>query len=411
MASSAQGPLTGIRALDFTERMQGPYATQMLADMGADVVKVERRVALAVDGRSDDRYGANGRYGQDRDDSTIYAAGFLANNRIKRSITVDLKSTAGQAMIERLVPQFDVLYENFRPGVMDRLGLGYERCKELNPSIIYVSATGYGPDGPHAGKPGQDVLIEARTGWGQLNAVDGRPVPVATAIADTLGAMNGAFGTVCAIVHALRTGEGQRVRTSLYESAIAGMAEWGFHFLNAPEGAPRRPRPGHASPYTPPPYGFYATKDGYIALSSGRQIAALSRILGIDDLSQDDRFATYWARYDNSEEFAETLEEALARRTTAEWLELMEPEDLFAAPVNSMDEAFAEPAVSHSEMVVEIDTPAGRLKFLGVPYKLDQTPATVRTPPPLHGQHTEEVLLQAGYTAAEIDELHRHEAI
>src|SRR5690242_11680168 len=124
------GPLTGIRVLDFTERMQGPYATQMLADMGADVVKVERRVALAVDGRNDDRYGPNGRYGQDRDDSTIYAAGFLANNRNKRSITVDLKSPAGLGVIERLLPQFDVLYENFRPGVMDRLGLGYERCKE-----------------------------------------------------------------------------------------------------------------------------------------------------------------------------------------------------------------------------------------------------------------------------------------
>jgi crotonobetainyl-CoA:carnitine CoA-transferase CaiB-like acyl-CoA transferase len=189
------GPLNGIRVLDFTERMQGPYATQMLADMGADVVKVERRVSLTADGRSDDRYGANGRYGQDREDSTIYAAGFLANNRNKRSVTADLKSAAGLAMIERLIPQFDVLYENFRPGVMDRLGLSYERCKELNPRIIYVSATGYGADGPHAAKPGQDVLIEARTGWGQLNSVDGRPVPVASAVADTLGAMNGAFGT------------------------------------------------------------------------------------------------------------------------------------------------------------------------------------------------------------------------
>ena len=261
MAANQTGPLNGIKVLDFTERMQGPYATQMLADMGADVVKVERRVSLTADGRSDDRYGSNGRYGHDREDSTIYAAGFLANNRNKRSITADLKSAAGLAMIERLIPNFDVVYENFRPGVMDRLGLGYERCKELNPRIIYVSATGYGPDGPHAAKPGQDVLIEARTGWGQLNSVDGRPVPVASAVADTLGAMNGAFGTACAIVHAVRTGEGQRVRTSLYESAIAGMAEWGFHFLNAPavnpagrgRGTPapiRRRRTGSTPPRT-----------------------------------------------------------------------------------------------------------------------------------------------------------------
>ncbi len=411
MAANPTGPLNGIRVLDFTERMQGPYATQMLADMGADVVKVERRVAMTVDGRSDDRYGANGRYGTDREDSTIYAAGFLANNRNKRSMTADLKSAVGLAMIERLIPKFDVVYENFRPGVMDRLGLGYERCKELNPRIIYVSATGFGPDGPYAARPGQDVLIEARTGWGELNSVDGRPVPVATAIADTFGAMNGAFGTVCAIVHAVRTGEGQRVRTSLYESAIAGMAEWGFHYLNAPGAQPRRPRPGHASPYTPPPYGFYATKDGYIALSSGRQIATLSRILGIDDLSQDDRFATYWARYDNRDEFAAIVEEALAARTTAEWLELMEAEDMFAAPVNTLAEAFADPAVAQSNMVIEMDTPAGSMKFLGLPYRLNETPASIRTPPPLHGQHTDEVLSEAGFTAAEIAELRRDEAI
>lgn len=411
MAATPQGPLAGIRVLDFTERMQGPYATQMLADMGADVVKVERRVAVTADGRSDDRYGANGRYGTDHDDSTIYAAGFLANNRNKRSITADLKSTAGLAMIERLMPGFDVLYENFRPGVMDRLGLGYERCKELNRRIIYVSATGFGPDGPHAAKPGQDVLIEARTGWGELNSVDGRPVPVATAIADTFGAMNGAFATACAIVHAVRTGEGQRVRTSLYESAIAGMAEWGFHFLNSPTADPRRPRPGHASPYTPPPYGFYATKDGQLALSSGRQIATLSRVLGIDDLSRDDRFATYWARYEHRDEFAAILEEALAAKTTAEWIELMEAEDMFAAPVNTLAEAFTDPAVAHSNMVVEMDTPAGPMRFLGMPYGLDETPPSIRTPPPLHGQHTDEVLREAGFTEAEIAELRRDEAV
>ena len=146
-------------------------------------------------------------------------------------------------------------------------------------------------------------------------------------------------------------------------------------------------------------------------MSSGRQIAALSGILGIDDLSKDDRFSTYWARHDNREEFARILEEALGRRTTAEWLDLMEAEDLFAAPVNSMAEAFADPAVAHSEMLTELDTPAGPLKFLGVPYKLDKTPASVRTPPPLHGQHTEEVLGQAGFTPAEIAELRRHDAI
>jgi crotonobetainyl-CoA:carnitine CoA-transferase CaiB-like acyl-CoA transferase len=137
----------------------------------------------------------------------------------------------------------------------------------------------------------------------------------------------------------------------------------------------------------------------------------LSRILGIDDLSRDERFATYWARYDNREEFAAIIEKALAVRTTAEWLELMEAEDMFAAPVNTMAEAFADPAVDHAEMVVELETPAGPLKFFGVPYKLDRTPASVRTPPPLHGQHTDEVLADVGFTHDEIAELRRVHAI
>lgn len=405
------GPLHGIRVLDFTERMQGPYATQMLADMGADVIKVERRISLTPDGRPDDRYGEQGRYGTDPEDSKIYSAGFLANNRNKRSITVDLKNPAGLAMIERMVPSVDVIYENFRPGVMDRLGLGYERCTALRPDVIYASATGYGSDGPSARKPGQDVLAEALTGWGQLNSVDGRPVPVATAIADTLGAMNGAYAVSCALVHRAATGEGQRVGVNLFDSALAGLAEWGFHALNSPHGEPERSPATHASPWTPPPYGFYRTADGYLALSSGRQIATLCRIIGIEDLSQDDRYSSYWARFENREEFSQLIEEALQARPTAEWVELMEAEDMFVAPVNTMAQAFEHPQVEHNDMVVRLDTPAGQLGFLGVPYKLSRTPACVRTPPPTHGQHVDEVLGEFGFTSDELEELRKQEAI
>ncbi|GAB3598118.1 CaiB/BaiF CoA transferase family protein [Microbacterium tumbae] len=406
------GPLAGIRILDFTERMQGPYATQMLSDMGADVIKVERRVSLTPDGRPDDRYGERNLYGRDHEDSKSYSAGFLASNRNKRSITVDLKSPEGLAVIERLIPQVDVVYENFRPGVMERLGVGYARCQELNPSVVYASATGYGPDGPYVRRPGQDVLVEALTGWGRINGdATGRPVPVGTAIADTLGAMNGAFAVASALYHRARTGEGQHVEVCLFDSALAALAEWGLHNMNTDIGEPRRAAPSHASPYTPPPYGFYRTKDGYIALSSGRQIPQLSRILEIDDLSEDPRFSTFWARVEHSALFTQIIEEALQRRTTAEWLELMEPEDMFAAPVNTFEEAFRDPQALHNEMIVELPTPVGPLKFFGVPYKLDKTPASVRTAPPTHGQHTDEVLLESGFTAAEIAELRAAEAI
>lgn len=406
------GPLAGIRILDFTERMQGPYATQMLSDMGADVIKVERRISLTPDGRPDDRYGERNMYGKDREDSKSYSAGFLASNRNKRSITVDLKSPGGLAVIERLIPQVDVVYENFRPGVMDRLGVGYRRCLELNPAVVYASASGYGSSGPYLKRPGQDVLVEALTGWGAINGTpDGRPVPVGTALADTLGAMNGAFAVASALYHRLKTGEGQHVEVNLFDSALAALAEWGLHSMNTDIGEPTRPSPSHASPYTPPPYGFYRTKDGYIALSSGRQIAQLSRILEIDDLSQDPRFNTFWSRTENSRLFTQIIEEALAHRTTAEWLALMEPEDMFAAPVNTFQEAFRDPQALHNEMIVELQTPAGPLKFFGVPYKLDKTPASVRTAPPVHGQHTEEVLLESGFTAEEIAQLRTDEAI
>lgn len=406
------GPLDGIKVLDFTERMQGPYATQMLADMGADVVKVERRVSLTPDGRPDERYGERHSYGRDPQDSTIYSSGFLANNRNKRSLTVDLKNPTGIELVERLLPSFDVVYENFRPGVMDRLGLGYDRCAEINPSIVYASATGYGNDGPYVRKPGQDVLIQGRTGWGRINGDPaGNPVPVGTAVADTLGGMNGAYAVVCALFHRARTGEGQRVGTNLFDSALAGLAEWGIHALNTPHGEPQRRPGGHSSPYHPPPYGFYATADGHLSLSSGRQIGILCEILGIDDLSQDERYSTYWARYENREEFSRTLEEALQKRTTQEWVELMEAEDMFVAPVNTMEQAFTDPQTAHNNMVVRMDTPVGELGFLGVPYKLEKTPASVRTPPPLHGEHTDEVLRECGLNEEEVAQLREAKAI
>jgi crotonobetainyl-CoA:carnitine CoA-transferase CaiB-like acyl-CoA transferase len=301
--------------------------------------------------------------------------------------------------MSKLLPRFDVLYENFRPGVMDRLGLGYDGCQAVNPSLVYASASGYGTSGPYAGRPGQDVLVEALTGWGAMTASpEDRPSPGGVAVADLLGAMNGAFAVASALVHRERTGEGQHVRVNLFNSALAGLAEWGFHAMNAGVAEPHRPA-GHASPYTPPPYGFYKTRDGYLALSSGRQIAQLCKLLDIDDLSVDKRFSSYGARLRNRDEFIRIIEEALQRRTTQEWLDLMIPLDMFAAPVQTLGEAFGDPQALHNGMVVPLETPVGVLRFIGPPWDLSKTPASVRTAPPTHGQHTDEVLQELDITA------------
>ena len=404
--------LAGVRVLDFTERMQGPYGTQMLADLGAEVIKVERVRSLTPDGRPDERYGAGGRYGKDPADSTFYASGFLAANRNKKSVTVDLKSDGGREVVRRLVGVCDVVYENFRPGVMDRLGFGYADCVALNPSVVYASATGYGPDGPYAGKPGQDVLAQAVGGFGAINvSADGRPTPVGFSITDVMGGMNGGFAVLAALYHRLRTGEGQHVRVSLLNSAIAAQSEQAVHFLNTPVGEPVRGTVMHAHPYIPPPYGFYATKDGYLALSSGRQIPQLCRILGLPDLSRDPRFADVWSRDRNRAEFEALIEGALKQRTTAEWLPLMEAEDLFVAPVLSFEQTFSHPQVVHGQMVVTVDSPAGPLKLVAPAFQLSRTPATVRTAPPQHGQHTEEVLHWLGYTTEQIQTLREQGAV
>jgi crotonobetainyl-CoA:carnitine CoA-transferase CaiB-like acyl-CoA transferase len=397
--------LEGIRVLDFTERVQGPYGTQMLADLGAEVIKVERVSALTPDGRPDDRYPPD-------DERTLYTSMFLSTNRNKKSLALDLKSPHGAEVARRLVARCDVVYENFRPGVMARLGLGYEHCQELNPSVVYASASGYGPDGPYAHKPGQDVLAQALGGIGAINvSATGRPTPVGMSITDVMGGMNGAFAVLAALLHRERTGEGQHVQVSLLASAVAAQSEQAVHFLNTSVGEPVRGSVMHAHPYIPPPYGFYATKDGYIALSSGRQVSTLSRVLGIDDLSQDPRFDTYWKRNENRLEFELIVEAALGTRTTDEWLEVMEAEDMYVARVNSFADTFSDPQVEHAGLVAEVDSPIGSLKLVAPPFRFSKTPATVRSAPPRHGEHTDEVLAMAGYDTDAIAALRAEGAV
>jgi crotonobetainyl-CoA:carnitine CoA-transferase CaiB-like acyl-CoA transferase len=405
-------PLDGIRILDFTIMMQGPHGSMMLGDLGADIFKVERPARLGgPSGRVDERYGLHGGYTHNPEENTWYASSFLAHNRNKKSLTVDLKKPEGRAIMLRLVERCDVVYENFRPGALDRLGLGYADCRRVNPAIIYASATGYGPAGPYAHRPGQDLIAQALSGIDVLNASEGgRPTPVAISLADTFGAIYGAFAVLAALFHRQRTGEGQRVNVCLLDSSIAALSEMAVHFLNT--GAePVRGSAMHACPFIPTPYGVYKTKDGYISISGAQTVPTLSAVLGLPNLAEDPRFNTFWKRVNNRAEMDAVLEEALQQKTTAEWMAVMETADLWAAPVNTFPQTFADPQVLHNEMVLTVDSPVGPLKLPGFPYKLAQTPAQVRLPPPQLGQHTEEILRFAGYTGEEIAAFRRAEVI
>jgi crotonobetainyl-CoA:carnitine CoA-transferase CaiB-like acyl-CoA transferase len=402
-------PLANVRIVDFTIMMQGPHATQMLADLGAEVIKVER--PSLPGSRPEVRYGQHGAYGKTKEDSTFMPATFLAHNRNKKSIKVDLKQEKGKDIVRRLLKTSDVVYQNFRPGVMARLGFGYDDCCKINPSIIYASATGYGPDGPYVHKPGQDMLAQAMGGFAAVNvSADGRPLAIGFSISDLMGAVYGAFGVLGALYYRQLTGEGQQVNVSLLDGTVAALSEMAVHFLNTGV-EPQRGTPMHACPYLPTPYGIYQTKDSYIAISGAHKTAALCKVLGLPNLDDDPRFATYWKRDENRAEMERILEQALSQKATAEWLPLMEQEDLWAAPVKSLAEVFSDPQVLHNDMVVTVDSPIGPLKLPGIPYKLSRTPAQIRTAPPTLGQHTDEVLQSLGYSQAEIAALKDEEVV
>ncbi len=403
-------PLENVRILDFSIMMQGPHATQMLGDLGAEVIKVERP-RLPPAGLPDVRYGAHGEYGKTEEDSPFLAATFLAHNRNKKSICVDLKQEKGKKIIRRLLERSDVVYQNFRPGVMSRLGFGYEDCCKIKPSIIYASASGYGTDGPYADKPGQDLLAQALGGFAAVNAdADGRPMGIGFSISDLMGALYGAFGVMGALYHRQVSGEGQQVEVNLLNSTVAALSEMAVHYMNTGVERPRG-TPMHACPYLTAPYGIYKTKDSYITISSLHMIAGLSKVLGIPDLSQDTRFDTDLKRDQNRAEMEGIIEEALSGKTTAKWLPLMEKEGLWVAPVKSLAEVFSDPQVLHNDMVLTVDSPIGPLKLPGIPYKLSRTPAQVRSAPPTLGQHTDEVLRSIGYSEAEIVALRNEEVV
>ncbi len=374
-----QPAFEGVKVLDLTSYIAGSFAATWLADLGADVVKIESPTG----------------------DPFRVTRGFLAWNRNKRSIVLDLKHPDGLAAFYRMVRQADVVMENYRPGVADRLGVGYEKLRELNPRLIYCSVSGYGQTGPYTQKPAFDPLLQAIGGvMAGQGGPENPPVFLRIAVSDYYAAALAAYGLAAALYVRERTGLGQRVETSLLNAVIAIQA-WPFVRL---EDDPEPFRPGSGLV----PYQLFQTADGWIFIACGNDgfWRNLCRALDIEAFAEDPRFATQPARYRNREELLGILQEILLTRTTAEWLEVLEAHDVPAAPVRTIEALFDDPQVKHNEMVVELRHPKlGRIRQMGIPVRLSVTPGRLVRPAPMLGQHTEEVLREYGFSPEEVAEL------
>ncbi len=391
------GPLAGLVVADFTQLAQGPFATQMLGDLGAEIIKIEpikgdwmRHWSMAnlfVEGEG---------------------ASYLSFNRNKRSIAIDLKNPRGKDVALRLVDHADVVIENFRPGVMERLGLGYETLAERNPRIIYCASSGWGQTGPYVSRPGQDLLVQAVAGVGYLNGnADEPPQGVGVGIADFTAGFHIVYGVLAALYARDRTGQGQRVDVNLLDSILNLHIQELSLYLNG-AGLPVRSGSNIPGAYLGAPYGFYETADGYIAIAMN-PIDKLARLVGIEGYEDPPESKIREGR----DEVRADFQMGFLKKTTQEWLDILLAEDIWVAPVNDFAAVEADPQVRENEMIVEWEHPkAGTVRGVGIPVKFSDTPGEIRRPAPLLGEHTEEILREfAGYGEDDVRELQESGAV
>ena len=386
-------PLQGVKVLDLTQIMAGPYCTMMLADMGADVVKVEK-----PNGGDDTR-----RMGPPFIEGE--SAAFLGINRNKRSIVIDLRSDPGRELAQRMARESDVLVQNFRPGSLDRMGLGYEQVREINPAIVYCTISGFGATGPYAQRGGFDLVTQGMSGLMSVTGhVGGPPAKVGVPICDLNAGMFGAIGILTAYINRLRTGQGQHVDTSLLEGGIAyTFWESAMYFATGDVPEPK----GSAHRLTAP-YQAFETSDGYVNIGAANQAnwERLCVAIGRDELVSDPRFVEPRDRMVNIDELVSTLDAIFSQQSSVHWLEKLADAGVPAGPIYDLDEVYADPQVQAREMMVETDHPvAGRVKNIGIPIKLSETPGQFQRPAPALGQHTNEVLTDLGCSPDDIEKL------
>jgi len=387
------GPLAGVKVLELAQIMAGPTCGIMLADLGADVIKVER-VPGGDDTRRMDRPAVNGE-----------SASFMAMNRNKRGIALNLKLPAAQTALKRMAARADVVTENYRQGTMEKLGVGYESLREINPALIYCSISGYGRTGPYADKGGYDLIAQGMSGLMSVTGEPGRaPAKSGGPVCDINAGVLAALGVVSAYVHRQKTGAGQLVDTSLYEAGIQ-QTYWQSAIYFA-TGTPPGP-PGSAHILSAP-YQAFRAADGWLNIGGANQPnwERLARVLGAPEWIADARFRTNADRMQNLPDLTAVMSERLKTRRVREWIAALEAEGVPCGPINSIADMAADPHTAAREMVVELDHPrAGRTRALGLPIKLSATPGRVSRAAPLLGQHTREVLAEYGFASAEIEAL------
>ena len=388
------GPIHGVKVLELAQIMAGPTCGLMLADLGAEVIKIEK-----IPGGDDTRRflppDVNGE-----------AAAFMMMNRNKRGMALDLKTKEGVEVFKRLVKQADVVVENFRKGTLEKLGVGYEELKKINPKIILCEISGYGRTGPYADKGGFDLIAQGMSG---LMSITGEskgkpPMKVGAPVTDITAGILAATGVLAALVSRATTGVGQRVDTSLYEAGIVH-TYWQSAIASATGVAPGPL--GSAHPLTAP-YQAFQTKDKWITVGASNQNTWLKLIdaLEVKELQENQKFNSNANRMQNVTELTELLKKELEKKTSAEWLKLFDEKGLPCGPINTVTEMFEDPQTIERKMIVDVkNEKAGSFKGIGMPIKFSETKVEDTKESPTFGQHTKQILLDHGFKSEEIDSL------
>tara|TARA_B100001250_G_C19783024_1_gene782776 strand:+ start:443 stop:1660 length:1218 start_codon:yes stop_codon:yes gene_type:complete len=384
-------PLKGIKILDLTRVLAGPYCTQLLGDLGAEIIKIERPES------GDDTRGFAPPFLKDENgEETDLSAYYCGANRNKKSITINLSEKDGQELVKKMLKDCDILVENFKTGTLKKYGLSYDDLKENFPRLIFCSITGFGQTGPYSLRPGYDGLIQAMGGvMGLTGDPEGEPMKVGVPIGDLMAGMFASVGILAAVKHQVETGKGQFIDIGMLDTHVAWLANQGMNYLSTDKNPQRL---GNQHPNIVP-YQVMPTSDGFIVLSIGNDptFERFCKLANEEKLLEDERFKTNASRVSNREYVTEVLNNVTKKRDSKTWLKELEEAKIGCGPINNLSEVFNDPHVLSREMIIEIKhskTGKKPLKLIANPIKMTETPVSYRYPPPLLGEHTDEILTQ-----------------